>query len=83
MSQQAQGVLGPVRPHFETEAPTWVRKCGLYYRPEHETGFIISWREARTGNVLFRREILPATSPTIRTPEFPNGGEDQDFGIAG
>ena len=77
-AQRAQGVLGPVRPHFEAETPAWVRKCGLYHRPEHETGFVISWREARTGNVLFRRDILPATVPPF-APEFPNGGEDQDF----
>jgi glycosyltransferase involved in cell wall biosynthesis len=75
---EAHGVLGPVRPHFDVEPPAWVRKCGLYDRPEHETGFVMSWRESRTGNVLFRRDVLPEGMAPF-SPEFPNGGEDQDF----
>ncbi len=74
----AQGVLGPVRPHFEQTPPPWVPRSGLYDRPEHPTGFVMSWRECRTGNVLFWRDILPADGPAF-SPDFPNGGEDQDF----
>src|SRR5437867_3066558 len=77
-NHQVQGALGPVRPHFEAEPPAWVRRCGLYDRPEHDTGFAMSWRESRTGNVLFRRDILPVGDPPFAL-EFPNGGEDQDF----
>jgi glycosyltransferase involved in cell wall biosynthesis len=77
-TQKAQGALGPVRPHFEQPPPEWVPKSGLYDRPEHETGFVMSWHESRTGNLLFRREILPVDGPAF-SPEFANGGEDQDF----
>lgn len=75
---RAQGALGPVRPHFEETPPPWVKKCGLYDRPEHETGYLVPWRESRTGNVLFRSDILTrGTAPFDE--RFPNGGEDQDF----
>lgn len=77
-SLEVAGVLGPVRPHFEEGAPDWAKKCGLYDRPEHETGFVMSWPETRTGNVLFRRGILPVGSPPF-AEEFGTGGEDQDF----
>jgi glycosyltransferase involved in cell wall biosynthesis len=77
-TQKAQGALGAVRPHFDEMPPAWIKKCGLYDRPEHKTGFVMSWGESRTGNVLFRREILSSTGPAF-SPRFPNGGEDQDF----
>lgn len=74
----AQGALGPVRPHYEVTPPSWVPKCGLYDRPEYPTGTVLPWRETRTGNVLFRRDIIPAGEPPFDA-RFPNGGEDQDF----
>lgn len=76
--RSAAGVLGPVRPHFDCEPPRWLIKGGFFDRPEHETGFEMPWHECRTGNVLLRREILPADEPVFR-PEFGTGGEDQDF----
>jgi glycosyltransferase involved in cell wall biosynthesis len=78
LDHQTHGALGPVRSHFEQPPPAWVPRSGLYDRPEHATGFVLSWPECRTGNVLFRREILPADGPAF-SPDFPNGGEDQDF----
>jgi succinoglycan biosynthesis protein ExoM len=78
LKYRAAGALGPVRPHFDVVPPPWVKKCGLYDRPEHETGFILPWRESRTGNVLFRRDIIGNTAPPFDL-RFPNGGEDQDF----
>jgi succinoglycan biosynthesis protein ExoM len=72
------GVLGPVKPHFEHEPPQWLIKGGFYQRPTHSTGFVMSWQECRTGNVLFRRNILE-TSESPFCPEFDMGGEDQDF----
>lgn len=71
------GVLGPVKPHFEQEPPHWLIKGGFYQRPAHSTGFVMPWQECRTGNVLFRRNILDLTEPF--RPEFGMGGEDQDF----
>ncbi len=72
------GVLGPVRPHFDDKAPAWVRKSGLYNRPEHPTGFAMTWPECRAGNVLIRKQILHGIDPVFRL-EFGSGSEDVDF----
>ena len=72
------GVLGPVEPHFDQEPPAWVVRGKFYNRPRHKTGFIIPWTEGRTGNVLFKREILEGIGEPFRA-EFGSGGEDRDF----
>jgi succinoglycan biosynthesis protein ExoM len=72
------GVLGPVIPYFEKRPPAWVERGGFYDRPTHPTGFKIDWTEGRTGNLLFRREILNKTGPVF-LPEFGGGGEDRNF----
>lgn len=73
-----EGVLGPVLPHFESEAPAWVIGAGFYDRPRHKTGFEMSWQESRTGNVLIRRRIIDGLNEVFQS-EFGTGGEDQDF----
>ncbi len=75
---KADGVLGPVHPHFEQSPPEWLTKGGFYNRPTHKTGFVMTWDEARTGNVLIRKQILEGENPVFK-PEFGTGGEDQDF----
>jgi glycosyltransferase involved in cell wall biosynthesis len=75
---EVDGVLGPVRPHFESDPPAWVKKGRFFERPTHATGFKIRWSECRTGNVLFRRSILSGVNTPFR-PEFDTGGEDVDF----
>ncbi len=77
-AHQVAGVLGPVKPHFDVEPPKWLIKAGFYDRATHDTGFVMSWQEARTGNVLIRRQILDGIQPVF-SPEFGTGGEDQDF----
>jgi succinoglycan biosynthesis protein ExoM len=77
-SHQVAGVLGPVKPHFDHEPPLWLIKGGFYQRPTHPTGFEMPWHECRTGNVIFRRDILDSSRPLFRR-EFGGGGEDQDF----
>jgi glycosyltransferase involved in cell wall biosynthesis len=72
------GVLGPVRPHFDDPPPRWVLRGRFCERPEHPSGTPLSWRQTRTGNVLFRRSILQSLDQPFR-PEFGSGGEDQDF----
>lgn len=72
------GVLGPVKPHFESDPPRWVKKGGFFERPTHPTGHRMTWSETRTGNVLFRRDILEGVDNPFR-PEFGTGGEDVDF----
>ncbi len=72
------GILAPVRPHFEHEPPAWVIKGRFCERPEHPTGYRLEWRETRTGNVLLRRRVLDGI-PEPFSREFGNGGEDQEF----
>lgn len=74
---KVDGVLGPVKPHFDQTPPLWIAKSHLFDRPVNATGTPVVWQEARTGNVLFKREILPAAGEPFR-PEF-RAGEDQDF----
>ncbi len=74
----ADGVLAPVRPHFEHAPPAWLVRGRFCERPEHETGYVLSWRQTRTGNVLFRRKILDGVAEPFRR-EFGAGGEDQEF----
>ena len=71
------GVLGPVKPYFDHEPPHWVLQGGFFERPAHVSGYNLDWPEMRTGNVLFKRDILKADSPF--SPEFGTGGEDVDF----
>lgn len=75
---QAAGVMGPVRPRFEETPPRWVIDGRFFDRPEHSTGWIMEWRECRTGNVLFRRHLLDGMQEPFN-PKFRTGGEDVDF----
>jgi succinoglycan biosynthesis protein ExoM len=72
------GVLGPVNPHFEAEPPGWVKRGKFFDRPTFDTGYRVNWDEARTGNVLFKREILQGVDTPFRS-EFATAGEDVDF----
>jgi succinoglycan biosynthesis protein ExoM len=71
------GVLGPVKPQFDENAPEWVVKGKFYDRPTYPTGLVIDGKKGRTGNVLLKKRIFPAGEPPFR-PEFLTG-EDQDF----
>jgi succinoglycan biosynthesis protein ExoM len=71
------GVLGPVKRHFDEKPPEWMARSSFYERADHPTGFVLGWREARTGNVLLRRELFADGMDPFR-PEF-RAGEDQDF----
>jgi glycosyltransferase involved in cell wall biosynthesis len=75
---RADGVLGPVRPFFDEPPPAWLVRSKLCERPEHPTGTRLDWRDTRSGNVLFRRNVLGVLDTPFRR-EFGNGGEDQDF----
>lgn len=74
---QVDGVLGPVKRHFDQTPPRWLEKSQFYERRVNPTGMTVDWHEARTGNVLLRRAIL-ASDPAPFRPEF-RAGEDQDF----
>jgi glycosyltransferase involved in cell wall biosynthesis len=72
------GVLGPVKPHFDKQPPGWVVKGGFYDRPSYPTGLVIDGRKGRTGNVLLSKHVFAAAGTEPFRPEFRTG-EDQDF----
>ena len=74
---QVDGVLGPVRRHFDETPPKWIVKGDFYERPIHPTGLPVRWSLGRTGNVLLRKSVFTPGEPPFR-PEFRHG-EDQDF----
>ena len=74
---RADGVLGPVKPHFDQEPPPWIIKGKFYERSTYPTGFVIDGEKGRTGNVLLRRQIFAVGESWFR-PEYRTG-EDQDF----
>ncbi len=71
------GVLGPVIPHFDVTPPAWVVKGRFFDRPGHDTGFILPWNYTRTGNVLFKKSIIPDPENAFNTNFIT--GEDRDF----
>jgi len=71
------GVLGPVRPHFDEKPPKWVVKGKFYERATYPTGYVIDGSKGRTGNVLFKKQVFSSSERPFR-PEF-RAGEDQDF----
>jgi glycosyltransferase involved in cell wall biosynthesis len=74
---QADGVLGPVKPRFDKDAPKWIIRGGFYNRSTYPTGCVIDGAKGRTGNVLLRKAVFLAAAQPFR-PEFRTG-EDQDF----
>jgi len=75
---KADGILGPVLPHFEMEPPAWVLKGCFFDRPTHSTGHVLKWKNTRTGNVLLKRELFKK-GHTWFDPAMGSGGEDRDF----
>jgi succinoglycan biosynthesis protein ExoM len=74
---QADGVVGPVKRHFDEKPPEWLVKGNFYERPTYTTGMVIDWGQGRTNNLLFKKAIISEDTPPFR-PEFRTG-EDQDF----
>jgi succinoglycan biosynthesis protein ExoM len=72
------GVLGPVKPHFESDPPRWVQKGKFFERPTYSSGHELIWSQCRSGNVLFRKDILGTVITPFRS-EFDTAGEDVDF----
>ncbi len=77
-ASSAAGVLGPVRPRFDSRPPDWLARSRLCERQEYPTGTVLKWNQTRTGNALVKRSIIEGEDAPFR-PEFGNGGEDQDF----
>jgi succinoglycan biosynthesis protein ExoM len=75
---QADAVLGPVRPYFESQPPSWILRSRICERKTHPTGSTLHWRQTRTGNVLLRTAIVIEDGVRF-DPEYATGGEDVDF----
>jgi succinoglycan biosynthesis protein ExoM len=74
----ADGVLGPVKPRFEHDCPLWATRGGFFERPDYPTGYELKWPETRTGNVLFKTDILDKNENPFMT-DFDTTSEDTDF----
>ncbi len=75
---RADAVFGPVRPYFEREPPSWIKRGRICERPSYATGTTIHWRKTRTGNVLFRMAIV-VDDAICFDRAYASGGEDVDF----
>jgi succinoglycan biosynthesis protein ExoM len=74
---KVDGVLGPVKRHFDEIPPKWLLKSRFFDRKINPTGMAVEGPESRTGNVLLKREVLAHDEFPFR-PEFTSG-EDWDF----
>jgi succinoglycan biosynthesis protein ExoM len=77
-SCKSDGALGPVLPYFEKKPPKWVLKGQFFDRPLHFTGYILNWKNTRTGNSLLKKELFEESDLPF-DPAFASGGEDRDF----
>jgi glycosyltransferase involved in cell wall biosynthesis len=76
----ADGVLGPVKPCFTASPPPWVIEGRFCERRSFATGTVMkSARDTRTGNVLFKKDILSPQEPPFDPRFGRTGGEDVDF----
>ena len=75
----ADGVLGPVLPHFPAGAPEWLKKSGLCDRPRNITGSPIKYKDSRTGNVLFQRYVFEKDDKWFDPAMRLTGGSDGEF----
>ena len=73
------GVLGPVKPYFETEPPQWIIKGKLCERPSHKSGSALRWSDTCTGNVLLSMDIFNKEENKFNPDFGRTGGEDVDF----
>lgn len=73
----ADGVLAPVCPRFDTDPPEWVIKGRFFERPSHETGSVLKWQNTRTGNALIRRKVFDDKGSRFDRKFLT--GEDRDF----
>lgn len=80
IQHRVDGVLGPVKPHFEVDPPAWLVKSGLCERSTFSTGTTLrDSRYTRTGNVLFKKKLFQENSQWFNSDFGLTGGEDVDF----
>jgi len=74
----SDGVLGPVLPWFAKEPPKWIVKARLFDRPIHPSGYVLGWKNTRTGNALVTKKLFKGDRKWFNR-DFGSGGEDRDF----
>lgn len=77
-THEVDGVLGPVKRHFDEKPPEWVARSRLYERHVYPTGTVLDREEGRTGNVLLKKEVFAPGEEPFR-PEFRGGGDKEFF----
>lgn len=75
----SDGVLGPVKPHFEGQPPAWLVRGRFCERESHKTGTMLHWEQTRTGNTLLRRALFTKDGASFDPERGRTGGEDIDF----
>ena len=76
----ADGVLGPVKPYFEADPPSWVIRGKLCERESFRSGEAITKpKYTRTGNVLLDRKLFADKKSLFNPLLGKSGGEDIDF----
>jgi glycosyltransferase involved in cell wall biosynthesis len=75
---KVDGVLGPVKRHFDEVPPAWLQRSHLYERRVNPTGMRVDWRESRTGNVLLRRNVVAGEEAPFRE-DLRRGGDVEFF----
>jgi len=77
---KADGILGPVLPHYDTEPPKWILQGRLCERETFKTGTVIkSHVFTRTGNVLLVASLFHDDLSPFDPRYGKTGGEDTDF----
>jgi succinoglycan biosynthesis protein ExoM len=77
IQHKMDGVLGPVKRHFDEPPPKWILKSSFYSRVVYPTGTPVDKEEGRTGNALLKRQLFAGLSQPFR-PEL-RVGEDREF----
>ena len=75
----ADGVLGPVLPHFPVGAPKWLEKSGLCERPRNATGSPTTIKDLRAGNILLQRYVFEKDERWFDPALGLTGGSDGQF----
>jgi succinoglycan biosynthesis protein ExoM len=79
-AHSADGVLGPVIPHFQVDPPQWIVKGGFCERETFSTGTTMTDHVyTRTGNTLLSRTLFDGPGAPFDVQFGRTGGEDADF----
>jgi glycosyltransferase involved in cell wall biosynthesis len=76
----SEGVLGPIRPHYDNVPPAWLVKSGILERKSYRTGETIgNPNDTRTGNALVVRRLFDGEDGSFDLRYGKTGGGDVDF----